>query len=247
MTNAVPSFADQYDQMILAPAMRALYNETGFYNVGYWADAPATLGQACQALVAQHLQLVRPDARPATILDVGCGLGATTALLVQAYPAATVTGINLSARQVAYARQQVPGSLFRVMDAARMDFPPDSFDLLVSVEAAFHFNTRRDFLLEAHRVLRPGGQLIFSDLLLRTTDWVGNWSVPEANWLPDVTTYTRMLDRLPFANQYLMDVTAATWNGFCHHLYQQPGFQQLATGLEASAIAYLLVVLTKTA
>ena len=247
MTSSEPSFADQYDQMILAPAMRAMYDETDFYNVGYWADAPATLGQACRALVEQHLRLVRPDLRPATILDVGCGLGATTALFAQAYPMAAVTGINISARQVAHAQQQTPSITFEAMDAAQLAFPDDSFDLLLSVEAAFHFNTRRAFLLEAHRVLRPGGQLVFTDLLLHTTQWVGSWSVPEVNFLPDIAAYAELLAGLPFGAGRLADVTADTWLSFCRHLRRQPALQDLVAGLERSAIAYLLVSLTKAA
>ena len=38
--------------------------------------------------------------------------------------------------------------------------------LIFSAEAAFHFNTRRDFFTQAYRALKPGGSLLVADILL---------------------------------------------------------------------------------
>ena len=46
------------------------------------------------------------------------------------------------------ATRLVPGRHFLQMDAARMAFDEASFDVVLCVEAAFHFDTRRDFLRE---------------------------------------------------------------------------------------------------
>jgi ubiquinone/menaquinone biosynthesis C-methylase UbiE len=45
------------------------------------------------------------------------------------------------------------------MDAVEMDFADHSFEQIICVEAAFYFNTRRQFLQEAWRVLKPGRNL----------------------------------------------------------------------------------------
>ncbi|TIT84310.1 MAG: class I SAM-dependent methyltransferase, partial [Mesorhizobium sp.] len=111
--------------------------------------------------------LARLPDKGGRILDVACGLGASTRRLLASYPPEAVTAINISAAQVATARQNAPGATVLQMDAAKLAFPDASFDAVICVEAAFHFDTRAAFLAEALRVLKPGGALVLSDILFR--------------------------------------------------------------------------------
>jgi SAM-dependent methyltransferase len=45
----------------------------------------------------------------------------------------------------------------------------DSVDAVVAVDSAYHFDTRSDFLSDARRVLRPGGRVAWTDLVLTAT------------------------------------------------------------------------------
>lgn len=240
-------FVEMYDRMILAPAMRALYGHSGFYNVGYWNPPAASLEGACRSLIQAHLDCVESPGEIRRILDVGCGLGSGSAAMASHFSRAWVTAINLSAAQIAYARQQHPLIDFQVMDACRMGFSTAHFDLILSVEAVFHFNTRADFLKEAFRVLHPGGQLIFSDILFTHTEWVGKWSVPEANLVMNTADYDQQCRSVGFEIQQRSDITAVSWAGFCEYLRTVAGMPELADGLQKSVLAYLLVSLRKPA
>src|SRR3546814_7519136 len=91
-----------------------------------------------------------------SVLDVACGKGETTRYLSRHFAPDKITAINISEKQLARGRQNVPGATFRLMDATALEFADASFDAVVCVEAAFHFNTREKFLAEALRVLKIG-------------------------------------------------------------------------------------------
>lgn len=238
-------FIDMYDHMILATEMRAMYGDSGFYNVGNWTTNPATLDAACRELVIKHLDQVEKHSNPMKILDAGCGLGGGSGVIARRFSEAHVVAINVSEKQVLFAQQRFPGIDFKVMDATKMNFPDDYFDLIISVEAVFHFDTRIDFLQNAFRLLRPGGQLVFSDILFNNTDWVGKWSVPEANLITDIKDYTKLCTDAGFKVMNCVDITTSSIKGFCNYLRNVLNMTTLADGLEHSVKTYLLVSLKK--
>lgn len=248
MNNIIKSsntFIERYDHNILSTAIQKMYEKSGFYNVGTWESSPKSLKNACQALVRKHLELVDENSKIKKILDVGCGLGSTTNLIAQNFKNAEIIGINISEKQIAVAKDIYPDLDFQVMDATNLEFQDESYDLIISIEAAFHFNTRKDFLQQAFRVLRTGGQLIFTDMLFHNTNWVGNWSVPEANLVTDITLYNEMCQNVGFKLLSLQNIKNTTIKGFCQYLRQVENMSELANGLEESVIAYLITSLKK--
>jgi ubiquinone/menaquinone biosynthesis C-methylase UbiE len=111
-------------------------------------------------------------------LDAGCGFGGTAASLAAKYPGAKVTGLNIDPRQLVLARQNAPAAKFVEGDACAMPFPDASFDRVLAVECIFHFPSRRKFLLEAARVLKPGGRIGLSDFVPADPNaresWIGS-------------------------------------------------------------------------
>lgn len=109
---------------------------------------------------------IEPDQE---VLDAGCGVGGASLDLARQY-GARVLGVTISPVQVdlATARTKQAGLgdrvRFEVADcSARLPCDDASVDVVVSIEAACHFDDKPSFLAECRRVLRAGGRVAFSD------------------------------------------------------------------------------------
>lgn len=138
-------------------------------NLGYWKVA-RTYPEACTAMV--ELLGTRASLQPAdTILDVGVGFAEQDFVLLQRFGVSRITGIDITPVHVDKARERV-ASLgltdqidIRLGSATALPFPDASFDKVLALECAFHFDTRDEFMREAFRVLKPGGTFTLADML----------------------------------------------------------------------------------
>jgi SAM-dependent methyltransferase len=92
-------------------------------------------------------------------LDVGCGNGAFTELLVEQCAPASVQGIDPSEAQLAYARTRPVSRVaqFRLGDAMAQPFPDDTFDAAVMPLVIFFVPDPARGVAEMVRVVCPGG------------------------------------------------------------------------------------------
>ncbi|MEL6438857.1 MAG: class I SAM-dependent methyltransferase [Cyanobacteria bacterium J06621_8] len=118
---------------------------------------------------------------PRKILDLGCGTGSTTMLLKQAFPQATVIGLDLSPHMLVmsqYKAQQAGLNIQWVHGLAEATgFAADEFDV-VTASLLLHETPAKiseAVLMEAYRILKPAGQIIILDghqQTLRNTIWL---------------------------------------------------------------------------
>ena len=89
-------------------------------------------------------------------LDVGCGTGAFSALILARCAPSALTGADPSAQQVEHARRTLPKADFRVADALSLPFGDGEFDVVTSALVLHFLPDRRKGFAEMRRVAKPG-------------------------------------------------------------------------------------------
>jgi ubiquinone/menaquinone biosynthesis C-methylase UbiE len=92
------------------------------------------------------------------VLEVGCGTGHW--LQVFAGSGTRLTGLDASARMLAYAKTRVGKAALAQGFAEHLPWARESFDRVFCINAFHHFQDKVAFLMEAMRVLRPGGRIM---------------------------------------------------------------------------------------
>lgn len=237
------TFAKQYDEVIQEPRMRALYGDSGYFNVGYWEDGCTELPRACDRMVDRLAANIPEDAR--AILDIGCGVGAGAARLATLFPNARLIAGNLSHWQLTEARRRGAKAPV-VMDAAHLAVASGALDAVIAMESAQHFDTRDMFFAEAHRALRSGGTISVADMLFNDRQPIGAWMLPPGNQVGGIDAYAARLSAAGFVDVEVTDVTARTWQPFCAAMRRVfAGAEAFVDSYEHSLSHYLIATARK--
>lgn len=106
------------------------------------------------------------------IIEVGCGVGAQTEILLRRFPKAHVTGIDLNDKQIASAKNflsTMPTFKNRFdlhqMSADDIKFEAHSFDAAYLCWILEHVPNPAQVLSEVRRVLRPGAEIVITEVM----------------------------------------------------------------------------------
>src|SRR5262249_17807789 len=137
----------------------------GWLNLGLW-EGP---GSEQEAVRACHRLVERTAAAlpvGGVIVDVGNGLGTQDPVIAELLRPRRLVAVNVAEWQLAVGRDRLDAAAASpvVGDAVRLPIGSATADGIISVEAAFHFRSRRAFFDECYRVLRPGGVLSITDI-----------------------------------------------------------------------------------
>ena len=110
--------------------------------------------------------------RPGKLLELGCGEGAVLDRLADAFPEASITGIDITPRigRLSQAgRARVAFRQITMKDYAAES--PGVADLLVACDVLHHvpWEMHEDILRDAGRAVRPGGFIVIKDWQRRST------------------------------------------------------------------------------
>jgi ubiquinone/menaquinone biosynthesis C-methylase UbiE len=109
------------------------------------------------------------------ILEVSCGHGGGASFLTRYHHPASYTAIDQNPKAIDFCRKtHAPLNIdFRIGDAQALDFPENSFDAVINVEASHCYPDQQAFFASVKRVLKPGGRLLHADF--RPRDELSQW------------------------------------------------------------------------
>lgn len=113
-----------------------------------------------------YKQILLANCRNMNIVEYGCGRGSQAFVLAQ-HDAKLVTGIDISSVAIQQATAQIKSSdnlTFRVMNAEKLDFSPESIDLICGTGILHHLDLDRA-MNQIRQVLHPHGKAVFIEPL----------------------------------------------------------------------------------
>lgn len=225
------SVAEMYDQDDLSACSLFAGN---FINFGFWPNPlPKGLISPDQRIeskknlyraIAKKLSINKLD----KVLEVACGQGVGSVLLLKEFQPQKIHGIDFSAAQIARAKKinadQILNHPDRVVfqhgEAENIPYPSQAFDKVFSIEAAQHFSDIAKFISEASRVLKPKGKLAIATFFgtsEKSKEYLSSMIQTIHDGIDKITPIDdieEILNRNRFKNIRIESIGSKVWPGF---------------------------------
>jgi ubiquinone/menaquinone biosynthesis C-methylase UbiE len=147
---------------ILEPEVMDSWEEAVEYDAMDFVEVNTAFAQTAS-------ELCRMDT--AKVLDAGTGTARIPIILSQMHPHWQIWGIDLAENMLKLGFQSVKAAglqeriSLEIVDAKRLPYPDDYFDLIISNSLVHHLPNPLPFLQELKRVLQPKGAICIRDLV----------------------------------------------------------------------------------
>jgi ubiquinone/menaquinone biosynthesis C-methylase UbiE len=136
------------------------------------------------------------------LLDMGCGPGQTTQFLFEC-GVTDIIGTDISPNMIATAKQLFPSIAFETADMLALKYPDQSVGSAIAFYSIVHFEYEqlKIAFAETKRVLKPGGQFLFSFHIGDNTVHLDNFLEQPVNidfYFFDVTKILELLSETGF-------------------------------------------------
>ena len=124
-------------------------------------------------------------------------------------------------------------------DACVLNFPKNNFSHILGIEGIANFNTRQKFFNAANRVLKKGGELIMTDIILgkkfknsKTIHklFVGfgakTWAVPKSSWVNE-KNYKKQLEDAGFEIVFLKKIGNKVFPGYAKYCLKKKTIKEI--------------------
>ncbi|SHM35872.1 class I SAM-dependent methyltransferase [Flavobacterium chilense] len=133
-------------------------------------------------LITEASKRIVPNAK--TVLDIGCGAGNYTLMMLSKVPDLNCTLVDLSLPMLDKAYERVSAETngnveIKQGDIREVDLEENSFDIILAGAVLHHLRDDQDWettFAKIFRLLKPGGCFMISDLITQDTDLLNEYT-----------------------------------------------------------------------
>lgn len=128
------------------------------------------------SLFKQHLKKCDIELKNKTILDIGCGSGYSTELIINEFSPSVISAFDFMPEQIELAKKRGINAEFFVEDVTKINLQSQAFDAAFVFGVLHHVPEWKKALCEIARILKPNGILLIeepSKALIAFVDFLG--------------------------------------------------------------------------
>ena len=206
-------------------------SKSNFMNYGYWDKDNMTLEEANKKMCDIILNTGKLD-KSKNILDVGCGFGEQDFYFADKI-SSNIDAIDINESSIKIANENNNKDNINFIKKSSTDLLSlnKKYDRVVSLESAFHYNTREKFLNQTYKVLEENGKLVMADILyndntnkydilnyFNTKAFEKIFEIHESNRI-NIETLKKQLENIGYKNILINDISSKTFKPYYKYFF----------------------------